>query len=87
MFGGGSSHNSVAIEMRDHLVPVETPLNDAHTQSVIAQARTLAVARKPVGDEGDRTQTESDRVIILWRPSCPLQTASTTSLWSKKQRP
>lgn len=66
---------------------VEAPLNDAHTQAVIAQAKTRAVARKPVGDEGDRTQTESDRVIILWRPSCLLQTASTASLWSEKQRP
>ena len=28
----GGSHNSVAIEMRDHLVLVETPLNDGRTR-------------------------------------------------------
>jgi len=46
-FLGGGSHNSVAIEMRDHLVLVETPLNDARTDAVIAQAKTLAPG-KPV---------------------------------------
>ncbi|MDM0074072.1 MBL fold metallo-hydrolase [Variovorax sp. J2P1-59] len=46
-FLGGGSHNSVAIETRDHLVLVETPLNDARTQAVFAQARTLAPG-KPV---------------------------------------
>lgn len=44
---GGGSHNSVAIEMRDHMVLVETPLNDARTQAVIAQAKTLAPG-KPI---------------------------------------
>jgi hypothetical protein len=34
-FIGGGSHNSVAIEMADHLVLVETPLNDARTLAVI----------------------------------------------------
>ena len=30
----GGSHNSVAIEMADHLVLVEAPLNDARTLAV-----------------------------------------------------
>ena len=29
----GGSHNSVAIEMKDHLVLVEAPLNDGRTQA------------------------------------------------------
>ncbi len=41
-FVGGGSHNSVAIEMADHLVLVETPLNDARTQAVIDQVKPLA---------------------------------------------
>jgi glyoxylase-like metal-dependent hydrolase (beta-lactamase superfamily II) len=41
-FLGGGSHNSVAIELRDQLVLVETPLNEARTRAVITQARTLA---------------------------------------------
>ncbi|NDZ14367.1 MBL fold metallo-hydrolase [Variovorax sp. WS11] len=46
-FLGGGSHNSVAIEARDHLVLVETPLNDARTQAVITQAKAL-VPGKPI---------------------------------------
>jgi glyoxylase-like metal-dependent hydrolase (beta-lactamase superfamily II) len=41
-FVGGGSHNSVAIEMADHLVLVEAPLTDARTLAVIEQVRTLA---------------------------------------------
>ena len=43
----GGSHNSVAIEMADHLVLVEAPLNDARTLAVIEQAKTLAPG-KPI---------------------------------------
>ena len=46
-FVGGGSHNSVAIELRDHLMLVETPLNDARTQAVIAHVKTLAPG-KPI---------------------------------------
>ena len=46
-FLGGGSHNSVAIEARDHLVLVETPLDDARTQAVITQAKALAPG-KPI---------------------------------------
>ncbi|MBC7780193.1 MAG: MBL fold metallo-hydrolase [Proteobacteria bacterium] len=46
-FLAGGSHNSVAIEMRDHLVLVETPLNDARTQAVIDQVKQLAPG-KPI---------------------------------------
>ena len=46
-FVAGGSHNSVAIEMADHLVLVETPLNDARTQAVIDQVKTLAPG-KPI---------------------------------------
>jgi glyoxylase-like metal-dependent hydrolase (beta-lactamase superfamily II) len=46
-FVAGGSHNSVAIEMADHLVLVETPLNDARTQAVIDHVKGLA-PRKPI---------------------------------------
>ncbi len=45
-FAGGS-HNSVLVEMSDHLVLVETPLNDARTQAVIDHAKQL-VPNKPI---------------------------------------
>jgi glyoxylase-like metal-dependent hydrolase (beta-lactamase superfamily II) len=46
-FLAGGSHNSVLLEMSDHLVLVETPLGDARTQAVIDQAKTL-VSNKPI---------------------------------------
>jgi hypothetical protein len=46
-FVGGGSHNSVAIEMADHLVLVEAPLTDARTLAVMEQVRTLAPG-KPI---------------------------------------
>jgi glyoxylase-like metal-dependent hydrolase (beta-lactamase superfamily II) len=46
-FVGGGSHNSVAIEMADHLVLVEAPLNDARTLAVIEHVKTLAPG-KPI---------------------------------------
>jgi glyoxylase-like metal-dependent hydrolase (beta-lactamase superfamily II) len=44
-FLGGGSHNSVLIERADHLVLVETPLNDARTGAVIAKAKEVAPGR------------------------------------------
>ncbi|MBI2771943.1 MAG: MBL fold metallo-hydrolase [Burkholderiales bacterium] len=41
------SHNSVLIEMSDHLMLVESPVNDARAQAVLAEARRLAPG-KPV---------------------------------------
>jgi glyoxylase-like metal-dependent hydrolase (beta-lactamase superfamily II) len=41
-FVGGGSHNSVAIEMKDHLVLVETPLNDGRSVPVIDAVKALA---------------------------------------------
>jgi glyoxylase-like metal-dependent hydrolase (beta-lactamase superfamily II) len=38
----GASHNSVAIEMRDHLVLVEAPLNDGRSAPVIDAVKALA---------------------------------------------
>ncbi len=46
-FVAGGSHNSVAIEMADHLVLVETPLNDLRTQAVIDAVKPLAPG-KPI---------------------------------------
>ncbi len=46
-FIGGGSHNSVAIEQSDHMVLVETPLNDARSQAVIDQVKQL-VPGKPI---------------------------------------
>ncbi len=46
-FLAGGSHNSVLVEMSDHLVLLETPLGDARTQAVIEHAKTL-VPNKPI---------------------------------------
>ncbi|MBM3523657.1 MAG: MBL fold metallo-hydrolase [Alphaproteobacteria bacterium] len=46
-FVSGGSHNSVAIEMKDHLVLVEAPLNDLRTLPVIEHVRGL-VPGKPI---------------------------------------
>ncbi|HEY2993069.1 MAG TPA: MBL fold metallo-hydrolase [Methylomirabilota bacterium] len=43
----GGSHHSVVIEMRDHLIVVEAPLNDERALAVLAEARSLVPA-KPV---------------------------------------
>jgi glyoxylase-like metal-dependent hydrolase (beta-lactamase superfamily II) len=43
----GGSHHSVVIEMKDHLVVVEGPLNDERALAVIAEARSLAPG-KPI---------------------------------------
>jgi glyoxylase-like metal-dependent hydrolase (beta-lactamase superfamily II) len=43
----GGSHNSVAIEMRDHFVLVEAPLNDGRSQPVIDAVKALAPG-KPI---------------------------------------
>ena len=46
-FIAGGSHNSVAIEMKDHVVLVEAPLNDGRTAPVIEQVKKLAPG-KPI---------------------------------------
>ena len=46
-FVAGGSHNSVAIEMKDHIVLVEAPLNDGRTGPVIDQVKQLAPG-KPI---------------------------------------
>lgn len=42
----GGSHHSAVIEMRDHLVVVEAPLNDERALAVIGEARALST--KPI---------------------------------------
>ncbi|HET7525933.1 MAG TPA: MBL fold metallo-hydrolase [Burkholderiaceae bacterium] len=46
-FVGGGSHNSVAIEMKDHLVLVEAPLSDGRSMPVIDAVKALAPG-KPI---------------------------------------
>ena len=43
----GGTHHSVVIEMKDHLIVAEGPLNDDRALAVIAEARTL-VPGKPI---------------------------------------
>jgi glyoxylase-like metal-dependent hydrolase (beta-lactamase superfamily II) len=43
----GGSHNSVAIEMKDHMVLVEAPLNESRSTAVIAEVKKLAPS-KPI---------------------------------------
>jgi len=46
-FIAGGSHNSVAIEMKEYLILVETPLSDGRSLPVIAEAKKLAPG-KPI---------------------------------------
>jgi len=46
-FVAGGSHNSVAIEMKDHIVLVEAPLNDARSGAVFEEVKKLAPG-KPI---------------------------------------
>ena len=46
-FVAGGSHNSVVIEMKDHLIVVEGPLNEERATAVMAEARSLAPG-KPI---------------------------------------
>ncbi len=46
-FLAGGSHNSVVIEMKDHLIVVEGPLNEERAVAVMAEARSLAPG-KPI---------------------------------------
>lgn len=46
-FIAGGSHNSVLIEMRDHLIVVESPLYDGRAAAVLAEAKRL-VPGKPI---------------------------------------
>jgi glyoxylase-like metal-dependent hydrolase (beta-lactamase superfamily II) len=46
-FIAGGSHNSVAIEMKDHMVVVEAPLNDGRSGPVLAEVKKLAPG-KPI---------------------------------------
>jgi glyoxylase-like metal-dependent hydrolase (beta-lactamase superfamily II) len=46
-FVTGGSHNSVVIEMKDHLIVVESPLNDERATAVLLEARDL-VPDKPI---------------------------------------
>ncbi len=45
-FLGGGSHNSVLIEMKDHLILVESPLYDARAQAVLAETRRLVPGKE-----------------------------------------
>ena len=46
-FIAGGSHNSVVIEMSDHLVLVESPLEDGRASAVMAEAKRLSLG-KPI---------------------------------------
>ncbi len=46
-FLSGGSHNSARIEMKDHLILVESPLNEDRAAAVLAEVKNL-VANKPI---------------------------------------
>jgi glyoxylase-like metal-dependent hydrolase (beta-lactamase superfamily II) len=46
-FLSGGSHNSALIEMKDHLILVESPLDDDRAAAVLAEAKSL-VPNKPI---------------------------------------
>src|SRR5204862_1710301 len=43
----GGTHHSVAIEMKDHVILVESPLNDERALAVLAEVKSL-VPSKPI---------------------------------------
>jgi glyoxylase-like metal-dependent hydrolase (beta-lactamase superfamily II) len=43
----GGTHHSVAIEMQDHVIVAEAPLNDERALAVLAEVRTL-IPNKPI---------------------------------------
>ena len=43
----GGSHHSLAIEMRDHIVVVDTPNNEARAAAVLAKAKEI-IPNKPI---------------------------------------
>lgn len=45
-FIAGGSHNSVAIEMKDYVIVVETPLNDGRSVPVLAQVKQLVPGKQ-----------------------------------------
>ena len=45
-FLAGGSHNSVLIEMKDHLIMVESPLYDGRAQAVLAEVRRLVPGKE-----------------------------------------
>jgi len=46
-FLGGGSHNSVAVEMKDHVILVESPLGDARAEPLLAEVKKL-IPGKPI---------------------------------------
>jgi glyoxylase-like metal-dependent hydrolase (beta-lactamase superfamily II) len=46
-FIGGGSHNSLAVELKDYVVLIEAPLNEARAEAVIAEVHKL-VPNKPI---------------------------------------
>ena len=46
-FMAGGSHNSVAIEMKDHMIVVESPLYDGRALPMLAEVKKLAIG-KPI---------------------------------------
>lgn len=46
-FIGGGSHNSVAVEMKDHVVLVESPLGDGRAAAVMAEVKKV-IPGKPI---------------------------------------
>lgn len=46
-FIGGGSHNSVAIEMKDHVILVESPLYDGRASAVLAEVKRV-IPGKPI---------------------------------------
>ncbi len=61
----GGSHNSVAIEMKDHIVLMEAPLNDARSGAVFEElndgSRSIEIYRITGGDH-------SDTIIMAYLP-------------------
>ena len=52
----GGSHNSVAVEFKDFAAIIETPLDDARTNAVIAETKRL-IPNKQIGMSSIRTIT------------------------------
>ena len=65
----GGSHHSVVIEMKDHLIVVEGPLNDERALAVIAEARTPGARASRSATSWPATTTSITRAACAPSPA------------------
>ena len=70
-FLGGGSRNSVAIEMKDFMTLVETPLNDGRRLPVIAEVTTIMMRLRIAAPAAPSAAAHNPYAVIAYRPPSP----------------